>query len=121
MVLLVENENSLGELLLEVLNEACISAHLVLTAQDAYDFIGSNGAIDLVITDLHMGQMSGAELFQKVERTIPVKSRPKYWIISTGSLPCDIQGAEWLDNFEEILYKPFPLEKIVEVAKKYSK
>jgi CheY-like chemotaxis protein len=71
-VLLVEDEVLISTLVADWLSEVGFAVHEVTTADEALDYIGSDGEVDVMLTDVDLpGRMNGAELAERVRELRP--------------------------------------------------
>jgi len=66
-VLLVEDEALISLMVSQALSDVGFDVHEVATADEALNYIGGGGPVDVLFTDINLpGGMSGAELAQRV-------------------------------------------------------
>jgi CheY-like chemotaxis protein len=71
-VLLVEDEALISMLVSDWLIELGFDVHEARTADEALDYIGAGGAVDVLFTDINLpGSMTGTELARKARALIP--------------------------------------------------
>lgn len=71
-VLLVEDEALISMLVSDWLIELGFEVHEARTADEALDYIGAGGAVDVLFTDINLpGSMTGAELARKARALLP--------------------------------------------------
>ena len=71
-VLLVEDEALISMLVSDWLVELGFEVHEARTADEALDYIGAGGAVDVLFTDINLpGSMTGAELARKARALLP--------------------------------------------------
>ena len=71
-VLLVEDEALISLMVSQALSNVGFDVHEVATADEALNYIGGGGAVDVLFTDINLpGGMSGAELAQRVRALKP--------------------------------------------------
>ena len=71
-VLLVEDEALISMLVSDWLVELGFDVHEARTADEALDYIGAGGAVDVLFTDINLpGSMTGAELARKARALLP--------------------------------------------------
>ncbi len=104
-LLFVEDNVVAAEALKSFLSNRYDTLTAVSNAEDAYD-VFSKTDVDIVITDLHLPQMSGFDLLKKIKQEKP---QTAVLIISAYSTIENIEKAEELgaDNF---LPKPLDLD-----------
>lgn len=112
-VLVVEDEASLAELLVEELAEAGFEARAVGTAEEAIGVLEDH-AVDLVVSDLRLPQSTGRDLLERVQG---MHLPPAFVMITAfGSIPQAVNALKaGADNF---LTKPLDLDHFVLAARK---
>ena len=71
-VLLVEDEALISMLVSDWLVELGFDVHEARTADEALDYIGAGGAVDVLFTDINLpGSMTGAELARRARALMP--------------------------------------------------
>jgi CheY-like chemotaxis protein len=71
-VLLVEDEALISLMVSQALSDVGFDVHEVATADEALNYIGGGGAVDVLFTDINLpGSMTGAELAQRVRALRP--------------------------------------------------
>lgn len=113
-VLVVEDERSLRELVVEVLRQ---QGYAVLQAPNGKAALKLSleypGSIDLLVTDLVMPQMNGVELVRETERHrhgIKVLYVSGHWESALARMGFSITGSTFLE-------KPFALGKLVSTVR----
>jgi CheY-like chemotaxis protein len=103
-VLLVEDDESLGKLTATILKR---HGYRVITAQSAAEAlelcISENGAIDVVLSDLIMPQMSGQQLAEEIRERYPVMKL----VFMSGYTEHTIVSRIALDPAVQFVTKPF--------------
>ncbi|WP_086932502.1 sigma-54-dependent transcriptional regulator [Agarilytica rhodophyticola] len=113
-ILVVEDDSALREALVDTLSLHDMEVASKHCAEDALLYLSKNSDIDLIISDVNMGQMSGYDLLVKVKRDyshIPVLLITAYASISE-SVRAMKEGAI------DYLVKPFESELLVDTVKK---
>jgi len=110
-ILVIEDEKGILGLI-----EAALTrfGHQVETAEDGKEGIRKfdRGSFDMVITDYVMPEVDGEGVLNHIRRS----SRHRTPIIGMSGTPWLLQGAD----FDLVLAKPFPLNKLVESVKSLS-
>ena len=71
-VLMVEDEALISMLVSDWLVELGFDVHEARTADEALDYIGAGGAVDVLFTDINLpGSMTGAELARRARALMP--------------------------------------------------
>jgi CheY-like chemotaxis protein len=71
-VLLVEDEILISDMVREILMESGFRVHAVATARDALSYLATDGAVDVLFTDLNLpGGMDGCVLAQRARLMRP--------------------------------------------------
>lgn len=107
-LLLVDDHDDGRELLGEFLEMNGFSVKSAASAEEALGLLASEGAPSVVVTDLSLGDMSGAELARKIRETPATAKVPI--VAATGH-----SGFEDTDGlFAAVLVKPVPLASLVD-------
>ena len=107
-ILIVDDEFGLAELLREMLRESGFEVTLANNGRLALEILGE-GAVDLVLTDMMMPVMDGAELAAAMRSDERHRDTP---IIMMTSLPTARPQLEGL--FDAVLRKPFTPDLLLE-------
>ncbi len=103
-ILLVEDDIDVLTILQSILESAGYTVKMAKNGKVALDIIlGTSYSIDLVITDLIMPEMSGTELYKKVEH---LPKRPEFLFISGYARDSEMRGLK-LSPTVEFMKKPF--------------
>jgi CheY-like chemotaxis protein len=100
-ILIVDDEFGLAEMLREMLREQGYEVALAINGRLALEIL-REGQVDLVLTDMMMPVMDGAELAAAIRRDDQHRRTP---IIMMTSLPTAVPKSSRL--FDAILRKPF--------------
>jgi CheY-like chemotaxis protein len=100
-ILIVEDEFGLAEMMREMLSELGYDVALAINGRLALDILGER-QVDLVITDMMMPVMDGAELAKAIRQHERLRATP---IVMMTSLPSAILPDS--DLFDAVLRKPF--------------
>jgi len=107
-ILIVDDEFGLAEMLREMLRESGYDVTLAINGRLALEILGE-GTVDLVLTDMMMPVMDGAELAAAMRRDEKHHATP---IIMMTSLPTALPQPEGL--FDAVLRKPFTPDLLLE-------
>ena len=110
-ILIVDDEFGLAEMLREMLRDLGFDVSLAINGRLALDIL-EEGAVDLVLTDMMMPVMDGAELAVAMRRDDRHRRTPIIMMTSlpTAPLPSDIP-------FDAILRKPFTPDLLLETIR----
>jgi DNA-binding response OmpR family regulator len=109
-ILIVDDEFGLAEMLREVLREHQYDVTLAINGRLALEILAER-KIDLVITDLMMPVMDGAELANAMRNSDGHRKIP---IVMMTSLPTAIPRSSGL--YDDVLRKPFTPEHFLETV-----
>jgi CheY-like chemotaxis protein len=107
-ILIVDDEFGLAEMLRELLRESGFEITLAINGRLALEIL-EEGKVDLVLTDMMMPVMDGAELATAMRRDERHRHTP---IVMMTSLPMARPQPEGL--FDAVLRKPFTPELLLE-------
>jgi len=107
-ILIVDDEFGLAEMLREMLRESGFEVILAINGRLALEIL-AEGKVDLVLTDMMMPVMDGAELAAALRKDQKHRDTP---VIMMTSLPTARPQSEGL--FDAVLRKPFTPELLVE-------
>ena len=107
-ILIVDDEFGLAEMLREMLRESGYDVILAINGRLALEILGE-GKVDLVLTDMMMPVMDGAELATAMRRDDKHRTTP---IIMMTSLPTAVPQPDGL--FDAVLRKPFTPDLLLE-------
>jgi CheY-like chemotaxis protein len=110
-ILIVDDEFGLAEMLREMLRESGFEVTLAINGRLALDIL-EEGKVDLVLTDMMMPVMDGAELAAAMRRDNKHRDTP---IVMMTSLPTARPQPEGL--FDAVLRKPFTPELLLETLR----
>ncbi len=115
-VLIVE-DNLINRMMLgKYLEKNGFVAETACNGIDAMDQIQADNLPDLIVTDLKMPYMNGYQFLRMLRENEPTSQVP---IIAMTAYE-EISRAELGEhNFNLLLYKPFPLEKLLKVIKNF--
>ena len=98
---------------------ARLGIHKVLTAENGKEALAAlhnSGNVDIVLTDMSMPVMDGAELVREIRRSPQFAMLPVYVITADVEMQSEYRQA----GFDDMLIKPITLEKLKELLVKYS-
>ena len=98
---------------------ARLDIHKVLTAQngkEALDVLNNAEHVDLVLTDMSMPVMDGAELVREIRKSPRFADLPVYVITADVEMRGEYKQA----GFNDMLIKPITLEKLKELLAKFA-
>ena len=112
-VLVVEDDDDLRTLVAEALAQEHCVVRMAASGEAALDDIAENGRPDLILLDMRMPGMSGADFAHELRRrgemlTIVVMTAA----VSARTLAEEIQAAGWLA-------KPFSVNQLVAIVRKF--
>ena len=110
-ILIVDDEFGLAEMLREVLHECGYDVTLAINGRLALDIL-TERQVDLVLTDMMMPVMDGAELAHAMRNSERHRSTP---IVMMTSLPSAAPQKQGL--FDAILRKPFTPDVLLNTLK----
>lgn len=114
-ILVVDDSSSIRELLTLILESA---NYIVQTGKDGKDALNylDGSHFDLVITDLHMPNMSGMELIREIRKMESYKYVPILFL--TTETKSDIKMQAKKEGATGWLTKPFDAEKLKKTIKR---
>jgi len=112
-ILIVDDEFGLAEMLREMLREYGYDVTLAINGRLALDILAER-PVDLVITDMMMPVMDGAELATSMRSSELHRRTP---IVMMTSLPSAVP--EHRDLFNAVLRKPFTPDVLLETLRRY--
>jgi CheY-like chemotaxis protein len=110
-ILIVDDEFGLAEMLREMLRESGFEVTLAINGRLALEIL-EEGTVDLVLTDMMMPVMDGAELAAAMRGDAKHRDTP---IIMMTSLPTARLSSESL--FDAVLRKPFTPDVLLETIR----
>ncbi|HEV2616328.1 MAG TPA: PAS domain S-box protein [Candidatus Acidoferrales bacterium] len=115
-ILVVEDEDSIRELVEEGLKARGAAVEAVRTGEEAWKKISAH-LYDVVVCDFNLGGVSGLELFDRVRSRIGVK-HPQFLFI-TGEIVDPSQVAALQEKGSFVLQKPFQIADLVSTIEKF--
>ncbi len=102
-ILVCEDDEQLRSLVEMMLREHGYRVLLAAEAEQAVEIAAANaGAIDIVVTDVHLPQMTGPELVERLH-TI----QPAFEVLFLSGYPAEMIPGQPLPGGSEFLQKPF--------------
>ncbi len=114
LILVVDDDESLREILVEVLSGSGFSAVAVPNALDALEHVATFGPPVLVLMDLTMPVMDGRQLLAEKRKWASLTNVP--FVLLTAS--SGINGTEL--GAAEVLLKPVGIDQLLAVARRYA-
>lgn len=114
-ILVVEDNPAIGMVLQITLSDEGHQVELRKNASEGLSFLKSEKIIDLVLTDLIMGEMSGRDLIDEMRDDHQLRGIPV--VIITGCIPNPEVFPEE-HQFQGVLHKPFDLEDLVAIVER---
>ncbi|NUL81500.1 MAG: response regulator [Armatimonadetes bacterium] len=108
--LVVDDEPMLTDLVKSVLEDAGCTVHCAANGVEALQIM-AQGPVDILLTDVHMPQMSGFELINRVR-----SQHPNVVIVVMDSYPDSFTDSFSMEGVRQIVSKPFELETIRQVV-----
>jgi len=109
-ILVVEDEQVVGEVLGELLSEAGHSVELALGVKSAVSKLGQQ-AYDVIIADIKMPQFSGIDLYHLLQKTYPALSERV--IFSTGDTLSESTRRFLEETGNRYVLKPFQRDQLL--------
>jgi CheY-like chemotaxis protein len=106
-ILIVDDEFGLAEMLREMLREDGYEVLLAINGRLAFDILRER-AVDLVVTDLMMPVMDGAELARAIRNDETMRGTA---VLLMTSLPSRVRDQSGL--YDAIIAKPFTPERLL--------
>ncbi len=113
-VLVVEDDPALREALEDTLSLANMQVHSKSCAEDALLWLNKSNEVDLIVSDVNMGKMSGHDLLRKVKQDFP--QIPVLLVTAYASIVESVQAMK--EGAVDYLVKPFEPELLVETVLK---
>lgn len=113
-ILVVEDDHALREALVDTLSLENMDVFDVSSAEDALLSLNKNSEIDLIVSDVNMGAMSGHDLLKKVKQDFP--HIPVLLITAYASISESVQAMK--EGAIDYLVKPFEPSLLVETVSK---
>lgn len=111
-VLIVDDNLPFAENLAEILGDAGVAAEVAGTGQEALDRVGAGRRYDLLLSDMKMPSMGGAELVHHARR---LDAGLPAVVITAYTNDDDLQVAR-REGLLAVLPKPAPIPRLVELA-----
>ncbi len=110
-ILVVEDDDAIRETLVECLEAEGYAATSAANGTEALDALGHSEPPDLVLVDLVMPVMNGAELLERIRAAPATRDVPV--VLMTAATPRDLQP---LPAADALLSKPFELDTVLGVV-----
>jgi len=114
-VLIVDDEESIREIVQEGLTARGMKVEQASTAEEALALL-ANGDFDVVLCDLNLPKLSGAQLFEKLRE---LKAVPPPCVFITGELVDSERVAEMRKKGASILQKPFRMSAMAKLLAEF--
>jgi CheY-like chemotaxis protein len=114
LILIVDDDESIREILVEVLASAGFAALAVSSAFDALNHIARSGPPALVLMDLTMPLMDGRQLLAERRKSPTLSQVPFVLLTANPNVSATELGAA------EVLVKPIGMEDLLSVARRYA-
>ena len=114
-VLVVEDDFDLREALVDTLSFAGLQTLNAASAEEAFSILKKNNEIDLVVSDVNMGEMSGHDLLRAVKAEFP--QIPVLLITAFASISESVTAMK--EGASDYLVKPFESDVFLETVKKF--
>jgi len=114
-LLLVEDDSGIRESVLECLVTEGYSVDAVSNGSEALDWLAREPRPDLVVLDLVMPVMNGAELLARIRADARLADLPV--VLMTAAMP---SAALPIPPADAVLSKPFDLDALLEAVARYA-
>lgn len=114
-VMVVEDDPNLLEAVVDTLCLAQLKVKSADCAEDALEQIKKDSRIDLIVSDVNMGEMSGHDLLRIVKEKFP--AIPVLLVTAYASIEDSVQAIK--DGAVDYLVKPFEPEVLIETVNKF--
>jgi DNA-binding response OmpR family regulator len=109
LVLIVDDEKDLVEMYQDFLESEGIKTISATSGEEALKICNENQNITLVVSDSHMGKMSGIDLFNKLKET---RSSMPLFYLSTGDMNKSESDLKKV-GINRLILKPFDLDELL--------
>ncbi len=113
LVLIVDDEKDLVEMYQDFLESEGIKTIAANSGEEALKIFNEGKEISLVVSDSHMGKMSGMDLFNKLKETN--KPMPLFYL-STGDMNKSESELKKV-GINRLILKPFDLDELLQKIK----
>lgn len=113
-VLIVEDDNAMAQMCAKLVRRRGHSIRLAGSGQEALAIIGEGKAIDVVVSDVEMPQMSGIQLLVRLralDETLPI-------ILMTGYTPVVNASQALALGAADYIVKPFDPEAFIDILER---
>ena len=114
LILIVDDDESIREILVEVLTNAGFAAVAVSNALDALEHVATYGPPSLVLMDLTMPVMDGRQLLAERRKWSTLSHVPFVLLTANVNASAAELGAA------EVLVKPIGMDELLAVARRYA-
>lgn len=115
-ILIVDDSESIREVLIFTLENSNYTVHTAVNGQDALKHLNGKKKIDLIITDLHMPVMDGISLIKKVRTLDDYKYVPILFLTTESQVDKKNEAKE--AGATGWIVKPFAPEKLLAAISK---
>jgi CheY-like chemotaxis protein len=116
LVLLVEDDLPLREVMVEALQLVGIEAAIAGNGKEALDYLRSSPPPKLILLDLMMPVMDGAQ-FRQEQRADPKLSQIPVVLLSADR---ELADKAWALEVEAFLRKPVDFNELIEIVRRYT-
>jgi len=116
MILVVDDETEIAEELADLLSCHFTDVHFATSASEGLK-IALEVEPELVITDMRMPEMHGAELVRRIDTAV---DKPTSFIIVSGHLEAEDDLAHLHDIDYKLMSKPIDVDGFIDVVSQYS-
>ena len=113
LVMIVEDESPIAEALALIVEDAGYAVILAMSAHTALDQLDAGARPMLIITDLMMPRMDGADFIRAV-RALLGQEAPPIILTTAGDYSIAAQAQP-----DALLYKPFSIRKVEALLRRY--
>ncbi|MBI5476737.1 MAG: response regulator [Ignavibacteriales bacterium] len=108
-ILLAEDEISIGEIGVDILQELGYKIDSVSNGREAYEKIKSeNGAYELIILDMNMPRQGGKETFDQLKKEYPLLKV----LVCSGYSATMLEDGRFIESLDGFLQKPYTMDDL---------